>query len=131
MKDMINCVGCHLLTREEIDRKGLTLIVYNCPEFPYMCALSGLTRPSNEIKHAASKCGIYDPRECTICGKMASSSRYGINPIHTCKEHTKAWFAWCDKEFHSLDEDGVPAPKPKRDEWLETFLEFSTQARSK
>jgi hypothetical protein len=126
---MIKCIGCPYL-RRKTTRKGMkmNLVVYDCPEFPYMCALSGLLRPSSQIAYAAVYCGI-DTSGCAVCGSPAYHS-YGHEPVITraCQEHDAAWGAWLNKK----DPDRqrlAPKGRNRQSAWVEMFREFVEDSR--
>jgi hypothetical protein len=128
---MIKCVGCSQLKRKEIVWKGQVGVVrYDCPEFKYMCVLSGLLRPSKEMAYAAQHCGI-DTNCCVVCGEKATQT-YGYDPViaRACKKHDAEWRAWLDKNDPGRQRLS-PKGKPRRNAWVELFREFAESCRTK
>lgn len=124
---MIKCIGCPQLKRKTVTRKGLNLVVYDCPEFPHMCALSGLLRPSKRIGKAAEQCG-FDMSLCVVCGGKAVHS-YGIPPVAwACSEHDKAWGTWLDKHPDRRQHFSTHN-RLHSQAWVEVFREFVEASR--
>ena len=102
-------------------------MVYDCPEFPYMCALSGLLRTSLRIAAVAQTCGI-DTSVCVVCGDKRTTTYTREGVVHICYEHDRAWGDWLDKHLERRQYI-VPKGRARTDAWIEVFREFVEDCR--
>jgi len=124
----IKCVGCYDLSREELDFTEGKLVVYNCPRFPYMCAMSGLLRPSRGILKAVNDCPDDPLSHCAVCS-ITKITHYGQDIVSICEEHGAAWGKWLD-EHPERRAHLAPRGRSVKANWVEVFREFVEDCRA-
>ncbi len=125
----IKCIGCYELLRKEMSVEGRPLVVYNCPRFPYACALSGLLRPGSGILEANKDCPENPLSHCILCPKT-ELIHYGQNIVSTCKEHYEAWSKWLD-EHPERKAYLKPKGRMNKANWVKVFRDFIEDMRQK
>lgn len=132
---MIKCIGCYKLQREVINwakpHRNVPTVVYGCVDcrLPYYAALSGLLRPSIEIREAAEKCPEQPLSRCVLCSQMTDLIHYGHLPdACACEEHNKAWSKWLDDHPDRLAHL-APKGRVRRANWIKVFREFVEDMR--
>ena len=124
----IKCIGCYELKRLEMNlSEGGKLIAYNCPRFPYACALSGLLRPGVGILEAARLCPGNPLGHCAVCSET-KITHYGQDIISICMEHGVAWGKWLD-EHPERRAYLAPRGRSVKANWIEVFREFVEDMR--
>jgi len=122
------CIGCYDLLREEVELGGRYLIVYNCPHFPYACALSGLLRPGSGIIEAMNDCPERIEDHCILCPKTDLISLGEPPIVFICTEHYHAWSKWLD-EHPERQAYLSPKGRARKANWIEVFREFIEDMR--
>lgn len=121
----IKCIGCYELRRMEMTLGGL--VTYDCPHFPYVCALSGLLRPGSGIVKAVNDCLVDPLSHCAICSNT-KIIHYGKDIVSICKEHGTAWGKWLN-EHPKRRAHLAPRGRVVKANWVEVFREFVEDMR--
>lgn len=127
----VQCIACVDLKREVKKVEGTDLVVYHCGwgKFPYMCALSGLEKPSEGIARAADGCELFDRQRCVVCGGKEGLTMTGKGRINICRVHDRAWGKWLDSHPEKRD---YLSGKTRLifSGWLAVFLEFAAEQKA-
>lgn len=127
----VQCIACPDLKREVKKVERTDLVVYHCGwgKFPYMCALSGLEKPSEGIARSAGQCKLFDRQRCVVCGGKEGLTMIGKSRLNICHEHDQAWGAWLERHPDKRDCFRGKA-RFIFSRWVEVFLEFAAEQKA-
>jgi len=123
----IKCIGCYELRREVMEMRDKTLVVYNCPRFPYATVINGLLQPGKGIVEAVKDCPEDPLSHCAVCSNT-EIIHCGEDIVSICPEHYKAWGKWLD-EHPERRAHLAPRGRSVKANWVEVFREFVEDMR--